>query len=497
MRSGWVLLLLVGAGLAQASAADAQSAQTICLADPDLALDARLAADTGYSLIDEGSATAEPASGSNPLRPSTLRPVTVRPTTVRPTTTRPMTGSTRPAATGGMILAHSRQSLLQGIARYPGNMAVFISFIAADGSCGWIVDRSGVTGYARSETDSARIATLSSAVLGSLDLEGRAAARTPVSREPEDDGGMPLARPAAIDPNAASEAARQLSLAILPPALRTALNGVDQLLIIPDNQMASFPFAMLPFGGADDGDITILDRFTIQIAPSLIEVGIGRGLHRNLHDQFSTMTAQSREELLRSSLVIGDPAYDDHEYLMPRLAGAEREAKSTAEILSSTVLLGEQATLSRFRDHVLRHNPAYLHLATHGIADQERISGNRSFVALANGDRLDSQVLDALRFRDGSVVVLSACQTGLGKEIDVGVFGLPRMLQLRGAQTVVMSLWNVDDQATAFLMTSFVKHFKESGRPASSLSQAMRETKARFPDPAKWASFSVFSVAPF
>lgn len=492
MKSGWFPLLLIGLSFAQISPASAQSAQSICLPDKDLALDARLAADTGYSLIDENAVSGVPTSGS-----TSFRPVTSRPGTVRPTTARPLTGSTRPAVSSGMILAHSRQSLLQGIARYPGQMAVFISFIAEDGSCGWIVDRSGVIGYARSQTGSGRIAALSFTVLASMNLDGRAAARTPVLRDTvANDQGVPVGA-STVGQGKISEAAHELSQAILPPALRSALDGVDHLLIIPDSQMASFPFAMLPIGVADGVEQTMLDRFVIQIAPSLIEVGIGRGLHRNLDAQLSTMSAQERAALLRGALVIGDPVYDDPEYLMPRLAGAEREAKSAAEILASGVMLGDQATLSNFREHVIKQNPVYLHLATHGVADQERISGNRSFVALANGDRLDSPFLDTLRFRDGSVVVLSACQTGLGREIDVGVFGLPRMLQLRGAQTVVMSLWNVDDEATEFLMTGFVRHLKETGKPASSLSLAMRDTKARFPDPAKWASFSVFSVAPF
>lgn len=461
--------------------ASAQSSNEICLADADLALDARLAADTGYSVIDTGKSA----------RIGTVRAVTPRPTAGRSTTGRANRHADSP------ILAHSRSSLLQGIRRYSNDMIVWISFIAPDGSCGWLVDRNGVVAYMRSQAGTVEVAQLTASVLEPMNLTGRASVRSPTLRNIGDPTKDETRLEPAIEYEANLTAASILSRALLPEVLLEPLKRYRQLLIVPDNQLASFPFAMLPVGSDSNGTKFLIDDFAFQIAPSLIEIGIGRGLHRNIDDHLSTMPQDRRNSLFNQSLLIGDPNYADPIWSMPQLKGAAREAKAVATLIAADPYIGNQATLRAFQNHLNEQEPIYIHLATHGIADQQRIDNNRSFVALANGDRLDFPALEQARFRDGSVVVLSACQTGLGREIDVGIFGLPRMLQLRGAQSIVMSLWNVDDNGTEMIMTEFARSLKETGGAATSLARAIRLTKARFPDPAIWASFAVFSVAPF
>ena len=56
-----------------------------------------------------------------------------------------------------------------------------------------------------------------------------------------------------------------------------------------------------------------------------------------------------------------------------------------------------------------------------------------------------------------SLAVLSACQTGIGKITDDGVWGIQRAFKMAGVQTILMSLWKVDDIATALMMTTFYK----------------------------------------
>jgi len=94
------------------------------------------------------------------------------------------------------------------------------------------------------------------------------------------------------------------------------------------------------------------------------------------------------------------------------------------------------------------------------------------------------------------LVILSACQTGLGKSMDAGIIGLSRAFQIAGANHVVMSLWNVDDEATAFLMQRFIMYIQVSNIffPAEPLRKAILSTKEKYPDPSKWASFAVFGV---
>ena len=105
-----------------------------------------------------------------------------------------------------------------------------------------------------------------------------------------------------------------------------------------------------------------------------------------------------------------------------------------------------------------------------------------------------------MRYRDSTMkmdmVILSACQTGLGKSMDAGIIGLSRGFQIAGANHVIMSLWNVDDEATAFLMRRFLMYIQTESKffPAEPLRKAIIAAKKKYPDPSKWASFAVFGV---
>ncbi|MBA3766613.1 MAG: CHAT domain-containing protein, partial [Acidobacteria bacterium] len=85
------------------------------------------------------------------------------------------------------------------------------------------------------------------------------------------------------------------------------------------------------------------------------------------------------------------------------------------------------------------------------------------------------------------------CQTGLGKVHDAGVIGLSRAFQIAGVPRVVMSLWSVNDKATAELMKSFVKYL-QTHMPSEALRLAMLDVRKRRPEPSQWASFVLFGT---
>ena len=154
----------------------------------------------------------------------------------------------------------------------------------------------------------------------------------------------------------------------------------------------------------------------------------------------------------------------------------------------STVLSGD---LSQYR---------YVHFATHGLLDTER--PGLSSLVLSRLDR-EGKPLDAfLRVNDiynlklpAELVVLSACQTGLGKEIKgEGLVGLTRGFMYAGAARVVVSLWNVNDKATAELMTKFYERMLKRGeRPAAALRAAQVEiwNTKQWKSPYYWAPFTL------
>ena len=88
------------------------------------------------------------------------------------------------------------------------------------------------------------------------------------------------------------------------------------------------------------------------------------------------------------------------------------------------------------------------------------------------------------------LVILSACQTGLGDDMgSEGVAGLQRSLTIAGAKNIMMSLWPVDDFATQYLMTQFYKHYAVSQNVESSFKLAQLEVKEKYPEPLYWAAF--------
>ena len=118
----------------------------------------------------------------------------------------------------------------------------------------------------------------------------------------------------------------------------------------------------------------------------------------------------------------------------------------------------------------------YLHFATHGKPDTER--GLRSFLALSQDNLPDPLTIpepgkklfkgqlnaaDILRWwkLDADLVVLSACETGLGQhQGGEGYVGFAQAFLLAGARTLVLSQWQVDDQATALLMQRFYQNLR-------------------------------------
>jgi len=141
-----------------------------------------------------------------------------------------------------------------------------------------------------------------------------------------------------------------------------------------------------------------------------------------------------------------------------------------------------------------------IHFATHGLLDNEHpeLSGLVLSLVDSSGNPQDGFLdLEDVYNLDlpADLVVLSACETGLGKEISgEGLVGLTRGFMYAGASRVVATLWPADDAATADLMGAFYRGMLKGGlRPAAALREAQRHLmkQKRFSSPYYWAAFTL------
>ncbi|HYF63515.1 MAG TPA: CHAT domain-containing protein, partial [Herpetosiphonaceae bacterium] len=203
-----------------------------------------------------------------------------------------------------------------------------------------------------------------------------------------------------------------------------------------------------------------------------------------------------------------------------RLRGTRAEGERIAELLGVRPLLGAAALEEPMK---AARSPQILHIATHGffLAAHEqdllapglrRLGGSvgdsalvRSGLALAGantrlrGGALPPEAGDAILngldvaamdLGATRLVVLSACETGLGElESGEGVFGLSRTFMQAGARTLVLSLWKVPDAQTQELMVDFYQQLLAGAPVSGALRAAQQRLKMRYPDPLYWAGF--------
>jgi CHAT domain-containing protein len=186
---------------------------------------------------------------------------------------------------------------------------------------------------------------------------------------------------------------------------------------------------------------------------------------------------------------------------LARLTGTRTEAQQISQLVKTS---GGQADvwldLDASEDNLAARDITkyrIIHVATHGLLNAERpqftgvvlsLVGNKSHDGFLRTDEVFNLHLGS------PLVVLSACETGLGKEKrGEGVMGLTRAFMYAGAPTVGVSLWSVADKSTADLMTDFYRRLLASGDVSSSA--ALREAQLslisgkKYSAPFYWAPF--------
>jgi CHAT domain-containing protein/tetratricopeptide (TPR) repeat protein len=323
-------------------------------------------------------------------------------------------------------------------------------------------------------------------------------------------------RISAADTQLALEAARMSKM--LLGGIATQLNNEwrdKRLAFVPAGALEYLPFAALPI---PDRRVPLVARHEIVTIPSASVIAVLRREAAGRKSVLGTLAILADPVFEKSDPRVGtrpspaarDPVASDAMAPRPIRAGDgfarlpfSREEANGIAVFARPGKVFMATDFQASRDTALGgalSGYQIVHFATHGVLDSERPS--LSGLVLSLVDERGAPVNGYLRLHDvynlrlgADLVVLSACQTALGKEIKgEGLVGLARAFMYAGAPRVVASLWEVSDLATARFMKLFYHGVLQQGlRPAAALQAAQLEMSRdpRWAPPYYWAGFTL------
>jgi CHAT domain-containing protein len=275
------------------------------------------------------------------------------------------------------------------------------------------------------------------------------------------------------------ETARALYTLLLGP-VRAELQGITDLVIVPDGPLWHLPFQALesPAGRA------LLQECALSYAPSVTVL--------------RELAGRPRRQAGLGLLAIGNPPPRPGTEPLPE---AERELRAVAALYGagSRAYTGSGASEARFKGEAGGYR--VVHVATHGVFDDR--SPMHSYLSLAPGGGAEEEdgLLEARELLEANLgadlVVLAACETGRGRaQRGEGLIGMTWALLAAGSPTAVASQWKVDSTATTELMLEFHRQWRTRGAPpgptrAGALRRAALKVmeQPRFRHPFYWAGF--------
>ncbi len=322
--------------------------------------------------------------------------------------------------------------------------------------------------------------------------------------------------PASDNDTKLQQASQELSRMILSP-VAAELNK-RAMIVVADGALNYIPFQILP---APSGNEPLVARYEVVNAPSASILGDLRH-QREGRPAPTKLLAAFGDPVFYSSSTAQNPG-DDQLVAQTRWRSTLRDIELNRDSFDPSVITplfyaareltnlrdlagGQGLVLSEFaatREQLLNTDLsqyAMLHLATHGFLDPKRPEYSGLLLSTVNsqGKQIDGFVAlqDIYQLRAPvNIVVLSACQTALGKDVrGEGLVGMTRGFMHAGASSVVASLWKVDDGATAELMKRFYSNLLQQGMsPAEALRAAQNSIRQepQWASPHYWGAFTI------
>lgn len=300
-----------------------------------------------------------------------------------------------------------------------------------------------------------------------------------------------------------------LAALVLTPVVALLSSDKQRVIVAADGALGYVPFGVLPLERAGEST-ALIEAFEVSNVPSMSAVAAQRRRADQVAPKTLAVFADPVFALTDSRVTAtGNAARGsvagplaNAPVPLPRLPATDVEATAIASLVthdSRLVFTGFDAN----REHVLNAplvDYRIVHFATHGLVDS-RYPG-LSALAFSQFDATGRPLNGLLRLQDiyrlklnADFVVLSGCETALGREIrGEGLIGLVDGFLYAGARNLVVSLWQVPDRATAELMTRFYGYvLRDALRPAEALRQAQRSiaSEQRWSDPYFWGAFVV------
>jgi len=252
------------------------------------------------------------------------------------------------------------------------------------------------------------------------------------------------------------------------------IGDVKVLGIVPHGFLHYLSFATLY-----DGKEYVVDRFALFYLPSA-------SVFRHTKERRSITGSQPGERKTVKVLAVGNPDLGDPALDLPF---ASHEVGTIGwNFPHLTLLTRERATESWITDHIEEFG--IIHLASHGKFNA--INPLFSALKLVKDSREDGDLEASEVFSirlNADLVVLSACQTGLGKVTSGDdVIGLNRSFLFAGTHAVISTLWRVSDMSTGILVKRFYREYTTRAK-ADSLRWAMLHVKSRYAHPGYWGAF--------
>lgn len=298
-----------------------------------------------------------------------------------------------------------------------------------------------------------------------------------------------------------AEQLHELYRLLLQPAERS-LAAVDELLIAPDQGLYYLPFEALPSRpprGREPAQLaedSVLARWAVTYVPSAT---VYAGLPTPAGGDDDRLGLLAFADPTGGGEVPGGGSRDG-DARWPPLPGTRSEVRAIAELFAADrveLFEGVEASERRVKTLPSLATARRLHFASHGLLDEQQPAYS-GLVLAAEEDGSEDGLLQVREIFDlaidAELVVLSACDSGLGKQVQgEGLIGLSRAFFYAGAPTLVVSLWQVTDSSTPELMTHFYRQVAAGGSP----SRALRAAKlamirgGAWSHPNFWAPFIV------